>query len=113
MPQTFPQRRHDFSEKGRRAVLDGQTLVVGGILNEEERTLEMKLPWIGDIPVIGALFKRKERSKIRTELMIFVTPTVFKNPEDVTWENMIDISENLSGWEGAKAEDTMSEIDED
>ena len=95
------------------SVRSGQTLVVGGILTEEERTLEMKLPWIGDIPVIGILFKRKERSKIRTELMIFVTPTVYERPEDVTWANMINIPENMTGWDGARAEATMSETHED
>ena len=95
------------------SVRDGQTLVVGGILNEEERTLEIKLPWIGDIPVIGALFKRKERSTVRTELMIFVTPTVYRHPEDVTWANMINISENMTGWERVHAEETTPEAHED
>ena len=78
------------------SVRDGQTLVIGGILRDEERNFESKVPGLGNLPVVGALFKRKERSKVRTELMIFVTPTVYERPEDITWDKMIDISENLN-----------------
>ncbi len=77
------------------SVRDGQTLIVGGIMREEERRSETKLPGIANVPILGLLFKRKENSKQRTELMIFVTPTVHRRPEEITWDKMIDISENL------------------
>jgi type II secretory pathway component GspD/PulD (secretin) len=76
-------------------VRNGQTLVVGGILTEDQRNVETKLPWIGDLPIIGLLFKHKEKTKDRTELMIFVTPTIFQNPEDITWDKMLDSSSQL------------------
>ena len=73
-------------------VRDGQTLVVGGILSEDQRDVVSKVPWLGDLPVIGALFRHKEKTKDRTELMIFVTPTIYQNPEDITWDKMLNSS---------------------
>lgn len=83
------------STKSQPSVRDGQTLVIGGILKNEERSYITKVPGLGSIPMIGLLFKRKEKSKLRTELMIFVTPTVYDRPEDITWDRMIDISKAL------------------
>src|SRR5690606_38644258 len=47
-------------------VRDGQTLVVGGILSESERAVETKVPGIGDLPIVGRLFKHNEDEKFRT-----------------------------------------------
>jgi type IV pilus assembly protein PilQ len=74
-------------------VRNGQTLVVGGILNEDNHDVETKLPGIGNLPIIGRLFKHKEKTKDRRELMIFVTPTIYQNPEDITWDKMIDVAQ--------------------
>ena len=76
-------------------VRNKQTLVVGGIVNENEQNVVTKLPWLGDLPVLGNLFKRKEKTKERTELVIFVTPTIYERPEDITWDKMIDIAEKM------------------
>lgn len=76
-------------------VRDGQTLVIGGIMREDERILESKVPGLGKIPLLGNLFKHKENTKIRTELMIFVTPSVHDRPEEITWDKMIDVSDKL------------------
>lgn len=76
-------------------VRDGQTLVIGGILREDQRDLASKVPGLGNIPLLGKLFKHTEKAKQRTELMIFVTPTIYDAPEDITWDKMIDISEEL------------------
>ena len=70
-------------------VRDKQTLVIGGIISEKQRDSIAKVPILGDIPLIGALFRSKSKGKERTELMIFVTPTIHKKPEDVTWEKMV------------------------
>lgn len=78
------------------SVRDGQTLVVGGIMREEERQVDTHIAGIGKIPVIGLLFKHKERTSIRTELMIFVTPTVHRRPEDITLDKMLNLSKHLS-----------------
>lgn len=77
-------------------VRDGQTLVVGGILRDEERNFDTKVPGLGSLPIVGALFRHKEKAKFRTELMIFVTPTVHRRPEEITWDKMIDLADELN-----------------
>ena len=52
--------------------------------------------WLGSLPVIGALFRHKEKVKDNTELMIFVTPTIYNSPEEITWDKMIDIASRLN-----------------
>ena len=55
---------------------DGQTVVLGGILETEERKDETKVPYIGDVPVLGRLFKSTRRTNNKDELLIFVTPKI-------------------------------------
>jgi type IV pilus assembly protein PilQ len=57
-------------------VNDGQTVVLGGILETEERKDETKVPYIGDVPVLGRLFKSTRRTNNKDELLIFVTPKI-------------------------------------
>ena len=57
-------------------VNDGQTVVLGGILETEERRTETKVPYLGDIPVLGHLFKTTSRTNNKDELLIFVTPKI-------------------------------------
>jgi type IV pilus assembly protein PilQ len=57
-------------------VENGGTIVIGGIYEQEDRTTVTKVPWLGDIPFLGYLFKNTSRSNSRTELLIFITPRV-------------------------------------
>jgi type IV pilus assembly protein PilQ len=57
-------------------VNDGQTVVLGGILETEERRDETKVPYLGDVPVLGRLFKTTRRTNNKDELLIFVTPKI-------------------------------------
>jgi type IV pilus assembly protein PilQ len=59
-------------------VNDGQTVVLGGILETERRTADTKVPWLGDIPVLGYLFKTKSTTNNKAELLIFVTPKILR-----------------------------------
>ena len=59
-------------------VEDGQTVVVGGVYEFQSQSDLSKVPFLGDIPVIGNLFKKRGRSKNKAELLIFVTPKVLK-----------------------------------
>ena len=62
-----------------RALVDnGETIVLGGVFREETATSESKTPVLGDIPYLGRLFKRTERSSRRTELLIFITPRILE-----------------------------------
>ena len=57
-------------------VNDGQTLVLGGILETEERRDEQKVPYLGDVPVLGRLFKTTRVKNNKDELLIFITPKI-------------------------------------
>jgi type IV pilus assembly protein PilQ len=59
-------------------VNDGQTVVLGGILETERRDAETKVPWLGDIPVLGYLFKTTNKTDNKDELLIFVTPRILR-----------------------------------
>ncbi len=60
----------------RALVNDGETIVLGGVFREETSITESKTPILGDLPYIGRLFKRSDRSNRRTELLIFITPKI-------------------------------------
>ncbi|MBM0104059.1 type IV pilus secretin PilQ [Steroidobacter sp. S1-65] len=59
-------------------VNDGQTVVLGGILETERRDAETKVPYLGDIPVVGRLFKQTTTTDNKDELLIFVTPRILR-----------------------------------
>src|SRR5207237_10577804 len=55
---------------------NGQTVMIGGMMQNDKETEDSKIPHLGDIPGIGALFRRKTKSNRKTELMIFLTPHI-------------------------------------
>jgi type IV pilus assembly protein PilQ len=55
---------------------NGGTVVIGGIYEEEESTGEDKVPLLGDVPVLGHLFKSQSRVSNRKELLVFITPRI-------------------------------------
>lgn len=57
---------------------DGQTVVIGGVYEFTDRNDVTKVPFLGDIPFLGALFRTKSRTKNKAELLIFVTPKVLR-----------------------------------
>ena len=59
-------------------VNDGQTVVLGGILQTTQREDDNKVPYLGDIPVLGHLFKQTSRQDNKDELMIFITPKILR-----------------------------------
>lgn len=61
------------------SVMDGQTVVIGGLIKDSETTSVNKVPILGSLPIIGSLFRSKDKSKNRTELMVFLTPHVVNN----------------------------------
>lgn len=58
------------------AVPNGQTIVIGGMITKNDETLERKVPWLGDLPIIGQAFRYDGTNTARTELLIFLTPRV-------------------------------------
>ncbi len=66
--------------EGSMLVKDGQTLVMGGMIQEKIEDSFTKVPVLGSIPGLGLLFRKKEHNRTRTELMIFATPYVVTSP---------------------------------
>ncbi len=58
------------------AISDGQTIVIGGLMQDAKVTDRNQIPWLGDIPILGIFFARDSTTKSKTELLIFLTPHV-------------------------------------
>ena len=58
---------------------DGETVVLGGIYETEVRETDTKVPVLGDLPVLGHLFRKTQRVNNKSELLIFVTPRILKD----------------------------------
>lgn len=83
---------------------DGQTVVIGGLMSNLKASIDTKIPLLGDIPILGALFKRKQTSDSQTELVIFLTPHIVQAPSQLA---------ALSNKERSKSEGIKSFTDED
>jgi type IV pilus assembly protein PilQ len=59
-------------------VKDGDTIVIGGIIRSEDTISDSGIPWISKIPILGWLFNTDTINKTKRELLIFVTPKIFK-----------------------------------
>ncbi len=62
---------------------DDQPLVLGGLVRETERETTAQVPGLGSIPVLGWLFKRKRKEKVRTNLLMILVPHIITSPDDV------------------------------
>tara|TARA_R110001599_G_scaffold5120_1_gene25716 strand:- start:59432 stop:61522 length:2091 start_codon:yes stop_codon:yes gene_type:complete len=58
---------------------DGETIVIGGVFSSETQNSQMKVPFLGDLPVLGKVFRRDVTSETKSELLIFLTPRIIKN----------------------------------
>lgn len=61
---------------------DGEIIVLGGLIQDNEEINSSKVPVLGDIPVVGGLFRSKGKSRVRTNLMVFLRPTILRNGND-------------------------------
>ena len=68
------------------AVEDHSTIALGGLIKESKTVTQTKVPVLGDIPFLGQLFKSQTNNKQRTELIIFIRPTVMRNDMAATAE---------------------------
>lgn len=73
-------------------VPDGQTIVLGGMITDEEDITERKVPWLGDLPFIGQAFRFDGQATERTELLIFLTPRIVHN--DAVSEHIKQVEAN-------------------
>jgi len=61
-------------------VPNGDTAVLGGLVNETEAKKTTKIPLLGDIPILGWLFRSKTKRMVKSNLMLFITPKIVRNP---------------------------------
>jgi type II secretory pathway component GspD/PulD (secretin) len=57
-------------------IKDGETLVIAGLIKDQTTDTRKKVPLLGDIPLLGLLFQKKETTKTKTDLLIFITPHI-------------------------------------
>ena len=69
------------SAQSRVAIENGQTIVIGGLMEDRKTETVQKVPLLGDIPIVGNAFRRKSFTKTKTELLIFLTPHVAAEPD--------------------------------
>ncbi|TDJ26121.1 MAG: type II secretion system protein GspD, partial [Gammaproteobacteria bacterium] len=60
---------------------DGELLILGGMIDERVVNTEQKVPGLGDIPIIGLLFRSTKLTKVKQNLLIFIKATIIKDPE--------------------------------
>jgi general secretion pathway protein D len=61
---------------------DGDIVGIGGLLDDTERKTIQAIPFLGDLPVIGALFRSKSRAREKTNLMVFIRPTILRTADE-------------------------------
>lgn len=72
--------RRDLDLKNVR-IKDGETLVIGGMIQESEQKTVNKIPFLGDLPVIGSIFRSSSTTKAKSELVIMITPRILNDGE--------------------------------
>ncbi|MGY0650326.1 type II secretion system secretin GspD [Luteimonas sp. A537] len=61
---------------------DGEIVALGGLLDQSDRNTVSKVPLLGDIPIVGHLFRHRSRSRDKTNLMVFIRPTIVRSTAD-------------------------------
>jgi general secretion pathway protein D len=64
-------------------VKDSDSVVIGGLIGSREEDSINKIPFLGDIPLLGYLFKTKSTNHIKTNLLLILTPRIIKNAADM------------------------------
>ncbi len=63
-------------------IQDGELLILGGLIEDQSDTTASKVPLLGDIPLLGRLFRSSNKSESQSVLMMFIRPTIIRNAED-------------------------------
>ncbi|HUU90759.1 MAG TPA: type II secretion system secretin GspD [Phycisphaerae bacterium] len=86
------------------AIRDGQTIVIGGLMEDRINDTVRKVPILGDIPLLGALFQRIVKTKVKTELLIFLTPHVARDPDDLRPMSEDEMAGSKAGRQGPQSQ---------
>ena len=72
-------------KSGRIRLRDGQTLILSGIITERERETVRKWPILGDLPIVGSLFRNTDKNHQRAEVIVLVTPQIMDDSDRSNW----------------------------
>ncbi len=86
-------------------VPDGQTIVIAGLTRNDDTSIKKKIPYLGDIPLIGWLFRWNSKSATKTNILIFVTPRIMATGADA-----VAVRQALEERTGLKVESLMEEL---
>ncbi|WP_106640053.1 type II secretion system secretin GspD [Allosphingosinicella vermicomposti] len=91
---------------------DGEIVGIGGLLDDNERRTIEKIPFLGDLPVLGNLFKSKGKARAKTNLMVFIRPTILKTTEDARAMSgrRYDYIRNMQYQQDPESEPTIDEL---
>lgn len=78
-------KRQTKIDVGRARLRDGQAMILAGIIDERNSTSATKVPILGDIPLIGSLFRSTSRDVSRKEIVMIVTPQIINDTGDAAW----------------------------
>ena len=92
-------------------VKNGETLLLGGILFQEDSLIQRKIPLLGDIPGVGGLFRHNDKVESNSEMLVFITPHVIEDANDVLPEEIVEKIEKLKTIKG-ELDMTMEKLEE-
>ena len=100
-------------------IQDGELLILGGLIEDQSDNTESKVPLLGDIPLLGRLFKSSNKSDSQTVLMMFIRPTIIRTAEDARqlsnrkFEHLItrDLDGKADGPLNERLQEFMEQVD--
>jgi general secretion pathway protein D len=92
-------------------VANNETIILGGLIREVERTLKNRVPGISYIPILGNLFTSSERQREKIDLMVFLTPRIIETPQQAT-EATIEVTTGADGLSLGERETIIKYYDE-
>ena len=118
---TFQADEYDIRKIETRVMIpSGNTLVLGGLVQDDVRNGSTKVPVLGDIPVVGYLFRSDTRSRQKSNLLVFLTPTIvqdedFQPTQTSFLKNAVPAKDSVEGdwsaWDSGKAKDWSGSAD--
>jgi type II secretory pathway component GspD/PulD (secretin) len=113
--QTFQADEYDIRKIDTRVMIpSGHTLVLGGLVQDDVRTGNTKVPLLGDIPIFGYLFRSDTKSRQKSNLLVFLTPTIVEEEDfQPTKSNFLkspvptkdSVEGDWSAWDSGKPKD--------
>ncbi len=103
MPVTSSRRAETLT-----SVADGGTIVIGGMIGDSEVKSEKKVPLLGDLPLLGGLFRNTVTSKQKSELVLFITPQIVENRDSASEKEKNDVPINQPEKEALSKSETKS-----